>query len=192
MTIDEAIVVEGRDDEIAIRQAVDALIIKTHGFGIRKETWTLMEKAYREKGIIVFTDPDFSGEEIRRKITARFPDAKQAYLPLEEAWKDGDIGVENATPEAIRQALSKLHVKGATKPHHSVTMKDLEELGLTQCSGASERRNQAAARLGIGYGNSKAFLKKVNAFGISRCELEDVLDNPGSAEGISKSTKEQI
>ncbi len=179
MTIDEVIIVEGRDDEIAIRKAVDALIIKTHGFGIRKETWTLMEKAYREKGIIVFTDPDFSGEEIRRKITARFPDAKQAYLPLEEARKNGDIGVENATPEAIRQALSKLHVKGAAQPHHPVTMKDLEELGMTQCIGASERRNQASASLGIGYGNSKAFLKKVNAFGITRCDLEAVLEERG-------------
>ena len=48
IAIDEAIVVEGRDDEIALLKAVDALIIKTHGFGIRQETWTLMEKAYRD------------------------------------------------------------------------------------------------------------------------------------------------
>ena len=80
LRIEEAIVVEGRDDEIALRKAVDGLIIKTHGFGIRQETWKLMEKAYREKGLIVFADPDFSGEEIRRKINRRFPDAKQAYL----------------------------------------------------------------------------------------------------------------
>ena len=79
-----------------------------------------MEKAYREKGIIVFTDPDFSGEEIRRKITARFPEAKQAYLPLEEATRDGDIGVENASPEAS-SGLLKVHsgtAKGRGSDYH--------------------------------------------------------------------------
>ena len=91
IAIDEAIVVEGRDDEIALLKAVDALIIKTHGFGIRQETWTLMEKAYREKGIIVFTDPDFSGEEIRRKITARkrLPGSHHPG-PAEGAFRNGE------------------------------------------------------------------------------------------------------
>ena len=176
ITIEQAIVVEGRDDEIAVRKAVDALIIKTHGFGIRKETWTLMEKAYREKGIIVFTDPDFSGEEIRRKITARFPEAKHAYLPVEEATKAGDIGVENATPEAIAEALTKVHAIGKKINENPLTMHDLEELGLTQCREAAARREQAAAVLGIGYGNSKTFLKKLNAFGISRSALEEALN----------------
>ena len=75
LKIKEAIVVEGRDDTIAVKRAVDGLTIETHGFGIRRETWQVIEKAYSEQGIIIFTDPDFSGEEIRRKLTAQFPDA---------------------------------------------------------------------------------------------------------------------
>lgn len=175
LRIEEAIVVEGRDDEIALRKAVDGLIIKTHGFGIRQETWQLMEKAYREKGLIVFTDPDFSGEEIRRKITQHFPDAKQAYLPLDEAIKDGDIGVENASPFAIREALSKVRSSTQTPKEQQITIKDLDELELSWGSAASTRRSKAASVLGIGYGNTKTFLKKLNAFGISRKELEKAL-----------------
>ena len=34
--IEEIIVVEGRDDTAAIRRAVDAVTIETHGFGIRE------------------------------------------------------------------------------------------------------------------------------------------------------------
>ena len=64
MIVKEIIVVEGRDDTAAIKRAVDANTIETHGFGIRKETWDLIEKAYNEKGIIIFTDPDFAGNEI--------------------------------------------------------------------------------------------------------------------------------
>ncbi|MBR5489075.1 MAG: ribonuclease M5, partial [Firmicutes bacterium] len=46
MIVKEIIVVEGRDDTAAIKRAVDANTIETHGFGIRKETWDLIEKAY--------------------------------------------------------------------------------------------------------------------------------------------------
>lgn len=108
-TIEEIIVVEGRDDTAAIRQAVDAVTIETHGFGIREETWQLISKAYETKGIIVFTDPDTAGEQIRRRILQRFPDAKEAFLDQASAAKAGDIGIENASPESIREALSKVH-----------------------------------------------------------------------------------
>ena len=65
LNIKEAIVVEGRDDTAVVNQITDTLIIETHGFGIARSTWELLEKAYREKGLIILTDPDFSGEEIR-------------------------------------------------------------------------------------------------------------------------------
>ena len=71
MKIKEIIVVEGRDDTAAVKRAVDGQTIQTHGYGIKKETWQLIEKAYNEKGIIIFTDPDYAGVEMKtahRKI----------------------------------------------------------------------------------------------------------------------------
>ena len=91
LKIKEAMIVEGRDDTIAVNRAVDGLTIETHGFGIKKETWQLIEKASKEQGIIVFTDPDYSGEEIRRRIISKFPEAGQAFLPRAQATKKGDI-----------------------------------------------------------------------------------------------------
>ena len=44
LKIKEAIVVEGRDDTAAVKKAADGLIIETHGFGIKKETWELIKK----------------------------------------------------------------------------------------------------------------------------------------------------
>ena len=87
--IREAIVVEGRDDVDAVSKACDALIIATHGFGITGDTWALIEKAYDELGIIIMTDPDYSGEEIRRRLTAKFPNALHAYMPRSEAITHG-------------------------------------------------------------------------------------------------------
>lgn len=164
--IEEVIVVEGRDDTTAVQAAVDCTTIETHGFGIRKETWALIEKAYKEKGIIVFTDPDYSGEEIRRKLNARFPNAKQAFLSQKTATKDGDIGVENAVPADIIEALQKSHFTHRDA-RDRFTEEDLFLAGLTGTPESKQRREQLGELLGIGYGNSKQFLKKLNAFDIT-------------------------
>ena len=87
LKIKEAIIVEGRDDAAVLHQVTDALIIETHGFGIKKSTWDLMQKAHSEKGLIILTDPDFSGEEIRKRISKVFPDSKHAYMPRKKATK---------------------------------------------------------------------------------------------------------
>lgn len=175
--IEEIIVVEGRDDTAAIRQAVDAVTIETHGFGIREETWQLIEKAYQAKGIIVFTDPDTAGEQIRRRIMKRFPEAKEAFLDQSLAAKAGDIGIENASPEAIRDALSKVRgaKAGAAAKTETFTAADLFAWGLDGVPGASKRRRALGQQLGIGQATAKTFLQRLNRFGISREEIEAAL-----------------
>ena len=64
-----------------------------------------LDNAYETKGLIVMTDPDHAGRKIRERICARYPDAKQAFLTAAKAEKNGDIGIENARPEDIVNAL---------------------------------------------------------------------------------------
>ena len=174
MIINEVIVVEGRDDTAAIKRACDAETIETHGFGIRNETWKLIDKAYETKGIIVFTDPDRAGLEIRRRVMERCPGAKEAYLTRDKATKNGDIGIENATPEAIIEALSKVC---STKDviTENFTMADLVSNGLTG-AGSKEKRQALGSKLGIGYGNAQAFLRKLNRYDITRKQFEEALE----------------
>lgn len=105
--IKEAIVVEGRDDTLAVSKAVDAITIETHGFGLSDKTWEILDKAYRERGLIILTDPDHGGRSIRRKILNRFPRSKEAFVSTEKASKKGDVGIENAAPDDIWEALRK-------------------------------------------------------------------------------------
>ena len=49
-------------------------------------------------------------------------------------------------------------------------MKDLIENNLSGAEKCVEKRNKVGALLGIGYGNSKQFLKKLNHFGITRAD----------------------
>lgn len=168
--IKEIIIVEGRDDEAAVRRAVDAETIATHGFGIRPETFARIERAYAERGIIIFTDPDFAGEKIRKRLSQRFPEGKHAFLPREEASKDGDIGIENAGPESIREALAKVRAT-SFESRQEFRQEDMLEYGLAGVAGAAERRDKLGKELGIGYGNSKVFLNRLNQYGIERQEF---------------------
>ena len=175
MRVREIIVVEGRDDTAAVKKSVDAVTIETHGYGITDKTWALIEKAYAEKGIIIFTDPDHAGREIRKRLLKRFPDAKEAFLDRSDAEKDGDIGIENASAESIRAALKKAHCAMEEDGQNCLTMEDMAAAGLTGMTGSAKRRQAAGKALGIGYSNSRSFLQKLNKFGITRDELYEAI-----------------
>jgi len=176
MIIKEIIVVEGRDDTAAIKRAVEAETIETHGFGMSDDMWEQIERADEMRGIIVFTDPDYAGEQIRRKIKEKFPGCKEAFLPKAEALRGDNIGVENAKPEAIVEALKKARCTEEDSKENFV-MDDLVEAGLCGVEGSRERREKVADILGIGYCNSRTLLSKLNNYGISREDFYGALQS---------------
>ena len=187
LVIDRTIVVEGRDDIDAVSKACEAMIIATHGAGIRQETWKVIEKAYRETGIIIMTDPDHAGEEIRRRLTARFPDAVQCWMPREDAVCGDDIGIENANAAAIQAALERaleLHKSSEaagtdyvqrSEDDRDVTAEDLAVLGLSGTESAAARRAAVCDRLGIGYCNSRTLIKRLKGFRIGFLGLSEAV-----------------
>lgn len=186
LKLSRAVIVEGRDDVRAVSAACDALIIPTHGYGIAKTTWLEIEKAYNEKGIIIFTDPDHAGREIRKRISEKFPNAVQAQLDREDARDGDDIGIENAGPEIIAEALTKAleltgrkNEIGQRSPEaesKSVEMADLNDLGLATTEGSSELRAKVCKELGIGYCNASSLIKKLKGFGIDIDELKKAIE----------------
>lgn len=94
--------------------------------------------------------------------------------PRKDAIANNDLGVEQASPEAIRLALSK--VRCATyEPQATFTMQDISAAGLNGTPDAADRRAEVGAILGIGYGNAKQFLKRLNHYGVTRDEWDDAL-----------------
>ena len=183
--VKEVIIVEGRDDIDAVQKAVKADIIATHGYGISAATIERIRSAYEKRGIIILTDPDRAGLVIRRRLTEMFPEALQAHISKQEAISDGDIGVENADPEVIRLAVEAAG-RALTEASSEFTPADMSYYGLTGAPFSRLLRDKLGRRLGIGYGNAKAFLKRLNGHGISRSDLEkevgDILKNEGEYE----------
>lgn len=168
--IKEVIVVEGRDDITAVKRAVEAEVIAVGGFGINGKVISKIKEAQKRQGVIVLTDPDFAGDKIRKIIAKRVEGVKHAYISRKEGTKDGDIGVENAEPQAIIEALEKAHCEVKEK-REEFTMQDMFFFRLTGTEVAGERRAKLGKSLGIGYGNAVAFLSRLNNYGITKEEF---------------------
>ncbi|MFV0560119.1 MAG: ribonuclease M5 [Enterococcus sp.] len=175
LKVEEIIVVEGKDDTRRLQEVIEADTIETIGSAINEEILMQIEHAQDTRGVIVFTDPDFSGEKIRKKIMEAVPQAKHAFLPRSQAApkkRGNSLGVEHASDEAIIEALQKVvtpMTEETTRPE--ITREDLLALGLIAGPAAKERREKLGDILRIGYTNGKQLAKRLNMFRITPEEL---------------------
>lgn len=183
--IKEIIVVEGKSDISAVKRAVDAQVIATSGLGLNENILNVIKKASKNKGIIILTDPDYPGKKIRYMLSAEIENCKHAFIPRDKANKNGNIGVENAEPEDIREALRNARAE-ITVNRQEFTYSDMVYYELIGNDNASKRRAAVGDELGIGYCSAKQFLKRINSFGISREELEEAIINAEKIEVTDK------
>lgn len=166
--IKEIIVVEGRDDTRRIQESVEADTIETNGSAINEETLQLIAKAQTERGVIVFTDPDYPGEKIRKTISQTVPGVKHAFLTVEAAKPKhkGSLGIEHATPQSIQEALAKAYTETIDQ-EELISRELLFDLGLTSGPNASHYRKLLGDALHIGYTNGKQLQKRLHMFQIT-------------------------
>ncbi|MFC4403565.1 ribonuclease M5 [Gracilibacillus xinjiangensis] len=177
MKIKEIIVVEGKDDTAKLKQALDVDTIETNGSAINKYTLEQIAHAKQKRGVIVFTDPDYPGQRIRNIIDEQVPGCKHAFLTKEEAVAKGGkgLGIEHASVEVIRQALSKVY-EIAEEMDSNITRADLLEYGLIGGNGAKDRRWKLGLALRIGYVNGKQLLKRLQMFQIDKNDFYKVME----------------
>ncbi|KRN81052.1 Ribonuclease M5 [Ligilactobacillus acidipiscis] len=176
MKIQEVIVVEGKDDTKRINMAVNADTIETRGSAISDEVLQQIDELNEIRGVIVFTDPDFSGEKIRKTIQAAVPGVKHAFLKKKDAVPhgQGSLGVEHATPETIRDALAHLYTE-VPEAQPQITQADLLAAKLISGPNARKRREVLCEFLRIGYVNGKQLYKRLNLFQVTPEEFKKAL-----------------
>lgn len=162
--IDKPIIVEGKYDKITLENVVDALIISTDGFGIFKnidKCRMIKMLAQQNDGIIVMTDSDNAGSQIRaylKNIVGESP-IINVYVPSikgkekrKSAYsKQGLLGVEGMTPEVIIDALKKsgINAENVANKKSKITKTDIFELGLSGCSDSALNRKRLLEFLGL-------------------------------------------
>ncbi|MCI1881016.1 MAG: ribonuclease M5 [Sporolactobacillus sp.] len=173
MKVNEVIVVEGKSDTAAIRRTLQADTIETNGSKISRRTIEMIRRAGKTRGVIVFTDPDFSGERIRKIVSRAVPGCKHAFITRREGRGNPreSLGVEHASPDAIRTALSKVYTQSEAQSE-TITQRMLRTYGLLGGPDAGQRRRRLGDLLKIGYTNGKQLYKRLNMFRISPEELD--------------------
>lgn len=143
--MNEALIVEGRYDKSKLSALTDAIIVTTNGFGIYKdaEKRDFIRKLAKERGIVILTDSDNAGRQIRAYITSFVPSnqIRHAYIPdiygkekrKAAPSKEGKLGVEGISSEILLEILKEAgaSVEGSTTDFQPLTPADLMPLGLT-------------------------------------------------------------
>ena len=192
----EAIVVEGKYDEIRVRSAVDALVVPTEGFGIfhDKARLTLLRRLAAERGLIILTDSDSAGMLIRNHLIGAIPaeQMRHAYVPpiagkerrKSAPGKEGLLGVEGMNNAVVIAALERagatfedaadgVGVYAVDKMH--LTKGDLYELGLSGCADSAQRRLALLSALNLPLTLSANRLLEVLNATITEQELAELL-----------------
>ena len=176
--IKEVVVVEGYHDLAklkAIYQEIDIYI--TNGSEISEETLDELKKLNKSRGLILFLDPDYQGERIRRIINSYVGPTKHAFLNKKDCINKNQtkVGIEHANSIKIIEALSSFYSTENTVLTR-IEISDLSRLGLVGKPHSKELRKRLGEKLGIGLNNGKTLLNKVNMFGIT---LEQIRENLG-------------
>src|SRR5699024_8162569 len=99
---------------------------------------------------------------------------KEAFLPKHQAKGAYGIGVEHAKIEDIRNALKDTLTSQEIK-EETLTVQDMQHIGLSGNAEAKKRREYLTERLNIGYAKDNQLRKKLNCYKIYYEKLSKIL-----------------
>ena len=154
ISLKRPIIVEGKYDKITLENVIDTLIIATDGFRIFKdrEKCAMIRRLAQRDGIIIMTDSDSAGSLIRSYIKKIVGEAEiiNVYVPCLKGKekrktapsKEGFLGVEGMSVEAIRQSLEKngVFAENTDLDRRKITKNDMFLLGFSGTENSSEKR----------------------------------------------------
>lgn len=176
LKIKEAVIVEGRYDKLKLGNILDAMVIETNGFSIfkDKEKLKFIRRMARERGIIVLTDSDHSGFQIRNYVSSGISpqNIKHIYIPdvfgkekrKDKPSKEGKLGVEGIGESVLKALFEKAGVTPAVSENpNPVTNYDLFELGLSGKTDSKLKRRLLYKKMDLPeFLSTNAFLGYVN------------------------------
>lgn len=162
LKIKEAVIVEGRYDKIKLSNILDTLIIETNGFGIYKDKQKLkfIKKLAEERGIIILTDSDHSGFQIRNYIAAGVSKNKIKHIYIPDIYgkekrkkapsKEGKLGVEGMSEALLLELFNNANVNAENVViENPVTHFDLFDLGFSGVADAKQNKKKLLKTLDL-------------------------------------------
>lgn len=160
------VIVEGKYDKNTLKQIFDCTVISLDGFGVfnSKEKQLLVKKLAKD-GIILLTDSDGGGKQIRSFLLGILPRTRvyNAYIPKIQGKErrksapscEGYLGVEGMSREVLLSSLAPFIDNGGRvekrgeKNAQMITKVDFFEHGLTGGAESKLRRARLAEHFGL-------------------------------------------
>lgn len=174
MKVKEIIVVEGKHDTQRLQKFVECDTLETGGLCFEPAMLELIRLLQKERGVIIFTDPDGPGEKIRRAINEAVPGCKNAFIARDKAKTTRKVGVEHAAGDDIQEALKHL-MTYEKKPAQTLSWNEFMALGLSGQPNSQNVREKLGNRLFIGKCNGKTLWKRLNMLGLTRQQVAELL-----------------
>lgn len=168
--IKEVIVVEGKTDEVKLKQLFDVDVITTNGSSISKQTLNLIKEVNQNRKVILFLDPDYQGERIRRIINNYLQtDVLNCFISKKDLnTSKKKCGIAEAYDQAIIDALVN---KVSFINDFKETISWVQYLNLELNS--KQKRIDLCNQLKISYTNHKQLFKRLNMMQLT---FEDILN----------------
>ena len=165
------IVVEGTSDINKLKNLIDADFVSVNGSAISEEILQYLEELSKQREIIVLTDPDYPGEQIRKKISQRVK-CYHDFVDRKHASNGKKLGVAECDKEEILRALKEFVFLG--EDNHSISFNEFCSLQLTGPN-SQERREKVAKHFSLGHCNSKTLFKRLNMLNITYQQIKEIL-----------------
>ena len=168
-SIKQIVVVEGKTDTQKLQKLFDVKTIETNGSAVSEQTINLIKLAAKKSGVILFLDPDYQGNKIRKLIASHLDEYQECYIYAKNM-KSGSkkIGIAEATDEAIITALNEHVINKKINSTPSIQWDEYLTLNLDSKS----KRLELCEALKINYCNHKQLFKQLNLIGLT---YQDVL-----------------
>lgn len=160
--LDMPVIVEGKYDKIKLESVIDGIIITTDGFGIYKNSdkMSLIRRYAEKTGVIILTDSDGAGFQIRNALKSRIPGGRiiNIYIPdvfgkerrKEKPSKEGKLGVEGIDVSVLIKAFKDAGVMSDSTVREKWADKQrLAADGLSGGDNSAERRKALCRVLGL-------------------------------------------
>ena len=162
------LVVEGKEDASYLSNYIASEIIVTNGYELDSSLISYL----KDKDVIVLTDPDEAGQQIRNKLNCMLNKVHNVEVDIDKCVRGKKNGVAECQIDEILCKLA-LFFENNPENHAEITSFDLYDLKITE---NSQLRAYVSEKLNLGTCNNKQLLKRMNNTHVKLEVLKDIVN----------------
>ena len=169
--INGILVVEGSNDASYLSSLFDVEIVTTNGYECPDEEIDYLKEASKHIDIIIVTDPDKAGEEIRNKLHSCGFKCKDVIVDINKCNKNNKHGVAECEKDEIKAKFEDFLIFNEQK------REEIKSWNLLSLNINKKKREYLCKTFHLGLCNNKKFVQRLNTLKIGLTDIKRELMN---------------